>query len=354
LLVAYPGPTSDAESGDLLAQLERSSSRRQGAAGPAGLRIVSPVQTLTQLRAVKSSAEIDLLQQASWITREAHKEAMRATGPGMNEFEIQALIEYSFRRNGSHRPGFNSIVGSGPNSTILHYSLNERFMEAGDMLVMDIGATFEGYTTDITRSIPVAGRFTVEQRAIYELVLEAQLAAERLASVAGTPFRDLSVAVQEVFGEGLTRLGLIESADATLPGTPRSQVGLFYMHGLGHGIGLDVHDSMTQRMEPGTCFTIEPGLYIRPDALDRLGDGPEADLLREKLAPVVARYANIGVRIENSYAFTEAGLVNLAEGIPRTVEEVEAMMAEESVTGQSRARDLVEAFRRYRPPIPPG
>lgn len=349
-LIAEPGPTADALAGDVLARMARVPVRRAGAEGAEGIRIVSPGRAIGRLRAVKSAAEIDLLQRASWITGEAHREAMRAVQPGMNEFEIGALVEYTFGRYGARRPGFATIIGSGPNSTVLHYNDNDRFMEAGDMLVMDIGASFEQYTTDITRTIPVSGKFTPEQRAIYELVLEAQLAAERLAGVEGTPYRALTRAVQVIFAEGLSRLGLIESPDAKLPGGRRSQVGLYFMHGLGHGIGLEVHDAMTPSMQPGTCFTIEPGLYIRPDALERIGMGPEADRLREKLAPAVQRYAEIGVRIEDSYAFTDKGLVRLSEGIPRTVEEIEAIMAEESITDRSRIRDMVEAFRRYRPP----
>jgi Xaa-Pro aminopeptidase len=351
-LVSLPGPVSDETAAGILEQMQRSGRFGAQESGATGVRLVNPRRTLSDMRALKSAAEIDLLQTASHITREAHIEAMRATEPGMNEFEIQAIIEYSFRRYGSHRPGFDSIVGSGANSTILHYSDNERFMEPDDMLVMDIGASYGNYTTDITRTIPVDGKFSPAQRDIYELVLEAALAAQELAETEGIAYSRLSRRVQEIFGEGLTRLGLIESPTATLPGGRRSQVSLWFMHGLGHGIGLVVHDSMTPTIQPGDCFTIEPGIYIRPDGLNRLGSGPEADQLREKLRPAVERYANIGVRIEDSYAFTERGLVRLSEGVPRTIEEVEAAMAEPSVSRATRNSELVERFRRLIPPPP--
>lgn len=352
MLASLPGPTDDETAATILEQMQRFGRFGDPGSGAAGVRLVHPGRALSDMRALKSAAEIDLLQTASHITREAHIEAMRATEPGMNEFEIQAVIEYTFRRYGSNRPGFDSIVGSGANSTVLHYSDNERFMKPDDMLVIDIGASYGNYTTDITRTIPVNGRFSETQRDIYELVLEAALAAQELARTEGTPYSSLSRRVQEIFGEGLTRLGLIESPDATLPDGRRSQVSLWFMHGLGHGIGLVVHDSMTPTIQSGDCFTIEPGIYIRPDALYRLGSGPEVDQLRERLRPAVERYANIGVRIEDSYAFTEQGLVRLSEGVPRTIREVEAVMAEESVTRATRNRELVERFRRLIPPPP--
>jgi len=152
--------------------------------------------------------------------------------------------------------------------------------------------------------------------------------------------------------EGLTRLGLIEGPDARLPGSNRSQVSLYFLHGLGHGIGLDVHDSMPPTIEVGSCFTLEPGLYIREDALERIGTGPEADRLREKLRPVIMRYRNIGVRIEDSYAFTPDGLVRLSRGIPRTVAEIESAMAGVHPMADDRVSELVERYRRLAPPPP--
>ncbi len=309
------------------------------------------------MRGTKSPAEIELLQIASTITSHAHIAAMRTADPEMNEFELQAVIEYTFRRNGAARPGFSSIVGSGPNSSVLHWDENNRFMEAGDVVVMDIGAEYFGYTSDVTRTIPVSGTFTREQREIYEIVLAAHLAAAELAEVEGTPYSALSEAANRVLAEGLTRIGLIESPDATMPGgrggRNRSQLGLFYYHGLGHGIGLVVHDSMPERsmIVEGACFTIEPGIYIRPNVLEMLGTGAEAEALRLKLAPIVARYANIGIRIEDSYAFTDKGLVRLSVGTPRTIEEVETMMAMPNLFNELRDGETVEKYRIF---IPPG
>lgn len=338
----------------LLGTIGRARGRGRGRAGAgatpggAGVTWIDPSGALRRMRSIKSPAEIELLQTASTITRQAHLAAMRAAEPGMNEFEIQALIEYSFRRYGAARPGFASIVGSGQNSTVLHYNANDRFMEEGDTLVMDIGAEYGRYTTDITRTIPVSGKFTPEQREIYDIVLEAQLAAEEVAKEIGVSSRDLSRAATQVISEGLARLGLIESADATLPGSGRPQYRLFFMHGLGHGIGLNVHDPNSPTVEIGYAFTIEPGLYIRADALDRIGEGPEADALRAKLRPAILKYQNIGVRIEDSYAYTEKGLVRLSAGIPRTADEVEATMAEDSPTSAGRLEELVERYRKLK------
>jgi len=225
------------------------------------------------------------------------------------------------------------------------------------VIVMDIGAEYFGYTSDVTRTIPVSGTFTREQREIYEIVLAAHLTAAKLAEAEGTPYSELSAAANKVLAEGLARIGLIDSPDATVPGSgsgrARNQLGLFYYHGLGHGIGLVVHDSMPERnmIVEGACFTIEPGIYVRPGVLDMLGSGDEAEEFRQRLAPVVARYANIGIRIEDSYAFTDRGLVRLSHGTPRTVEEVEAMMALPNLFNELREGEIVDKYRNF---IPPG
>ena len=344
-VIALAGPSQDEVVAGLFEKMAMG--RRNASFSPVTERVewVNPRPTLNRMRSIKSAAEIELLQTASTITREAHIAAMQAIEPGMNEFEIHALIEYSFRRYGAGRPGFASIVGSGPNSTVLHYNSNDRFMDAGDMLVMDIGAEYDRYTTDITRSVPVSGKFSDEQREIYEIVLEAQLAAEEMAREIGVSQRDLSREANRVLAAGLARLGLIESVDATLPESPQPQHRLFTLHGLGHGIGLNVHDPNSPTVEIGYAFTLEPGLYIREDALDRLGEGEEADALRERLRPAIMKYKEIGVRIEDSYAYTDEGLVRLSEGIPRTVEEVEATMAEESFANHHRLEELVKRYK---------
>ena len=176
-------------------------------------RVVDLSPRVLALRQTKTPAELDMLRRAIFITTLAHREAARAVEPGMNEFEIHALIEGTFRRYGAERPGFGSIVGSGPNSTTLHYRSADRYMQPGETLVMDIGASFNGYTADVTRTVPVSGRFSAEQRAIYEIVLAAQKAAETEAR-AGVTMGRLNQVATGVIGEGLARLGLIESATA--------------------------------------------------------------------------------------------------------------------------------------------
>ncbi|MFC1595590.1 M24 family metallopeptidase, partial [Gemmatimonadota bacterium] len=193
-LITSLSPTRDEVVADLFEQLNRTSRVAPSGAGSPGLQIVNPAGTLRSMRGTKSPAERELLQIASDITRNAHIAAMRTADVGINEFELQAVIEYTFRRNGAERPGFDSIVGSGPNSLSLHWSDNNRFMEEGDVVVMDIGAEYFGYTSDVTRTIPVSGTFTREQRDIYEIVLAAHLAAAELAEVEGTPYSALSEA----------------------------------------------------------------------------------------------------------------------------------------------------------------
>jgi Xaa-Pro aminopeptidase len=300
----------------------------------AGLEVTSANPIVTTMRSKKSAAEMDLIQRAAAISMEAHAEAARALEPGMNEFEIQALLEYTFRRYGADRPAYASIVGSGPNSTVLHYNRDDRYMKAGDLLLIDAAASFGGYAADVTRTFPVSGKFTPEQREIYQIVRDAQAAAEKAAKP-GVQWRDVSRAASTVIAEGLARVGLIESPTAQYQcGTadrPRqcSQASLYYMHGLGHGIGLAVHDPDQKDREGiavGSAYSIEPGIYVRQELLDIIPKaGNEALLAR--IAPAVRKYANTGVRIEDNYIVTSDG-VKWVSCVAREADEVEALMRE--------------------------
>jgi Xaa-Pro aminopeptidase len=263
---------------------------------------------LTDMRMTKTDEEMALLQRAIDITVEAHREVMRQVEPGWTEYQIEALVEYTFKRNGAEQPGFPSIVGSGENSTILHYETNRRTTEPGDVVVIDVGAEYHGYTADVTRTIPLAGRYTPEQRAIYEIVYAAQEAGIQ-ASRANEDFRAPHNAAARVLAEGLARLGLISS--------PNDMNGLrrFFMHGTSHYLGLDVHDVGTYGpLTPGTVITVEPGIYIAAaDDID-------------------PKWWNIGVRIEDDVLVTEGDPVILSAGAPRQIDEVEALMRSRPVS----------------------
>jgi len=297
--------------------------------GHGGLERNSANHHVAELRGVKSEGELELLRRSIAITVQAHREMMGAMAPGMHEFELQSLIEYTFRRYGSERPAFASIVGSGPNSTILHYNANDRFMDDGDVVVVDIGASYGGYAADVTRTVPVNGRFSPEQREIYQLVRDAQAAAEELAAP-GVPFSRLSQRAARVLAEGLADLGLIQAPDATFDGPngrELPQLILFYMHGLGHGIGLDVHDPWPPVLEPGVAFTIEPGIYVRPNLFSEVvPDSPRNRRMMEAIRPAFEKYVNIGVRIEDDYFVTSEG-VEWISTAPREIEEIEELMA---------------------------
>ena len=303
---------------------------------------------VTRLRGRKSAAELEAIRHAVAITVLAHREAALAAEPGMNEFELQALIEYTFRRNGADRTSFSTIVGSGPNSTILHYNTNDRFMNAGEVVVMDIGASWRGYAADVTRTIPVTGKFSPEQRAIYQIVRDAQAAGERNVKIGGS-FGTASDSAARVLAEGLARLGLIESPTATYDCERGQcpQLRMYYMHGLGHGIGLEVHDPDQMYWGPigvGSAFSIEPGIYVRANVLETLSDTPRNRALIAKLRPAVTRYANIGVRIEDDYIVTESGVEWISRA-PREVAEVEALMAEPWSGPPKRDPAMVEKYR---------
>jgi Xaa-Pro aminopeptidase len=253
----------------------------------------------------------------------------------MHEYEIEAVIESVFRRNGADRPSFASIIGSGPNATTLHYNVNDRQVQPGDVVLMDIGSSYKGYAADVTRTVPADGTYSPEQRRVYQIVRDAQAAAERNAKP-GMPAAAMNDSATAVIAAGLTRLGLIEGANATfdfaLPnGSTRSmpQHFLYYMHGLGHGIGLEVHDPeqfyFSGTIGEGSAFTIEPGIYVRPDLLDVLADTPKNRALIDRIRPAFQQYRGIGVRIEDDYIVTGKGLEWISRA-PREMDEIEAIM----------------------------
>jgi Xaa-Pro aminopeptidase len=325
----------------------------------ANLSVQNVNTKLNEIRRVKSAIELDYIRKAVNITVIAQREAMRFAEPGMNEFEVQALIEYTFRRNGADRPSFSTIVGSGPNSTTLHYNADDRFMNAGEVAVMDIGASYRGYAADVTRTIPVNGKFTPDQRAIYQIVRDAQASAERQAKV-GALGRDMTDSANVTLSAGLARLGLIESPTATYDcdaaaSRQCSQLSLYYMHGLGHGIGLDVHDpgaapsrNGTTRLVEGSAFTIEPGIYVRENLIDIIPDTPKNRVIKDKLRAAVKRYANIGVRIEDDYIVTATGVEWISKA-PREISEVEAEMRKPFTAPLPRNRSTVEWYRATTP-----
>ena len=291
-----------------------------------------------ELRARKSPAEIALLKKAAEISSEGHRAAMTMAQPA-KEYEIQAQLEYTFMRLGGARPSYGSIVGGGVHGTQLHYMRDRGDVKPGDVVVMDAATEYEGYAGDVTRTIPVSGTYSPAQRDIYQLVLDAQLSAERnskpgmLASTA----QDSSV---EVRARGLARLGLIESVDAQIDmpwatncsQNPRAcrQSMLWTIHGISHGLGLEVHDPAQfytgdRRYKEGDAFTIEPGIYISTAALEALPDTPRNRQFSAKVKAAVLKYENTGVRIEDDYIITANGLERISTA-PREMAEIEALM----------------------------
>jgi Xaa-Pro aminopeptidase len=307
-----------------------------------GLAVRSADPLLDSLRARKSPTEVALLRRAIDITGGAARAAMGRVRPGVSEGEIQAVIDYTFRVAGASGPAFRAIIGSGPNSTSYHYRANDRVMRAGEVVVMDIGALYQGYAADVTRTVPVSGRFSPDQTAIYAIVREAQAAAEREVRP-GAPVSAGDSAIRAVEARGLARLGLIESPDATFDppwaDTARCervplvcrQAYLYMAHGPGHGIGLEVHDvggysySPTGRFQEGEVFTIEPGIYVSTTLLDMLPDTPRNRAFIAKVRSTVERLDGTGVRIEDDYLVTGTGVEWLSRA-PREIGEIEAAM----------------------------
>jgi Xaa-Pro aminopeptidase len=306
--------------------------------GGAGVVVRDAHPIVDQLRARKSDAELALIRRAAEITTEAFVAVMQAPQP-TREYELQAVLEYHFRRLGASRPSYGSIVGAGANGTQLHYMRDSGEVRPGDLVVMDAAAEYRGYAADVTRTLPVSGRFTPEQRAIYQLVRDGQAAAER-NSRPGLPAAAAQDSSWDVRARGLARLGLVESDTATFDPpwpadctrSPRAcrQATLWTIHGISHGIGLEVHDPAQfyageRVFRTGDAFTIEPGIYITRRSLDALPDTPRNRAFIAKVRPVVARYENTGVRIEDDYVITASGLERLSTP-PREIDEIEALM----------------------------
>ncbi len=270
-----------------------------------GLSVKNPATLVAELRVIKSSAEMKLLRKAIEATTTAHREAMKSCEPGMSEYELQAIIEYCFTRAGAEYQGFPSIVGSGPNSCILHYEDNRRKMEPGDVVVMDIGAEVEGYSADVTRTIPASGTFSPEQRQLYDLVFQAQEAIFKAAKP-GVELRELTTVSNDVLGDGLVALGIIDD---------KAKARTYTRHGVSHFLGLDVHDvgGFNATLQPGMVVTVEPGIYI-----------PEGSDCEKK-------YWNIGIRIEDDVLVTSDGCQVLSSRAPRSSDEVESVMKRQGI-----------------------
>jgi len=288
-----------------------------------GVAIEDATELVHNLRQVKTPYEQELLARSVEISSEAHLAGMRAALPGRYEYEVEAAIEQVYLANGAMSWGYPSIVGSGPNATILHYGESSRKMEAGDLLLVDAAANYQGLTGDITRSYPVNGRFSEVQKDIYRIVLSAQDEAMKAAK-AGNKTSDIEKASEEVVKAGLLELGLITDAKG-------EQFRTFYTHGICHWIGMDVHDvgDYKRPLEPGMAFVIEPGLYIREAALDNLPQTPENKAFVEKVQPALQKYKNIGARLEDSFLLSESGPKRLSAKVPRTIDEIEAFLKRE-------------------------
>jgi len=275
--------------------------------------IIDPATIIHELRVIKSPDELELMQKAADIAAEAHVAAMKAARAGMREYELEALIEQVFRRHGAAGPAYTSIVGAGPNATVLHYINNDGELRDGELLLVDAGAEYKGYASDITRTFPINGRYSQAQRDIYDLVLKAQMACVEMVRP-GVTHDQLKQHSIEVLTEGMVELGLLQGEPEQLIKDKKYEK--FYMHGLGHMLGIDVHDvgryyygKESRALEPGVVMTVEPGIYIAPDTKD-----------------VPEKYLGIGVRIEDDVLCTDGAPRVLTSKVPKHPGEIEALM----------------------------
>lgn len=283
---------------------------RQNLAAPATLTDWRP--WVHEQRLFKSEEEIVAMRRAGEITALGHTRAMEKCRPGMFEYQLEGEILHEFNRHGARFPSYNTIVGSGENGCILHYTENESQMRDGDLVLIDAGCEYKGYAGDITRTFPVNGKFSAPQRAIYDIVLESLETALQLYRP-GTSMQEVTTQVVRIMVNGLVNLGILKGdVDQLITDNAHRP---FFMHGLSHWLGLDVHDvghygkDRSRLLEPGMVITVEPGLYIAPDA------------------DVPAEYRGIGIRIEDDILITADGNENLTASVVKSADDIEALMA---------------------------
>ena len=278
--------------------------------------IIDPTIVIHEMRLHKTPKEVELMQRAGDIAAEAHVLAMKSVKPGMNEYQVESLMESYMRHEGANGVAYNSIIGGGDNATILHYVENNMPLKDGDLILIDAGAEYQGYASDITRTFPVNGKFTPAQREVYDVVLDVQNQCIEATKTGNTvkARQELSI---ELLTEGMKKLGLLKGKTQDL--IKKKAYMKYYMHGVGHYLGLDVHDAgryftdqtakNSRPFAPGMVLTVEPGLYIPPD---------------DKSAP--AKYRGIGIRIEDDVLVTEEGNRNLTSKVPKNPDEIEELM----------------------------
>ncbi|WP_371973193.1 Xaa-Pro aminopeptidase [Lelliottia nimipressuralis] len=283
---------------------------RQNLSAPASLTDWRPI--VHEMRLFKSPEELDVMRRAGEISAQAHTRAMEKCRPGMFEYQLEGEILHEFNRHGARFPSYNTIVGGGENGCILHYTENESELHDGDLVLIDAGCEYRGYAGDITRTFPVNGKFSPAQRAVYDIVLESLETALTLFRP-GTSIQDVTGSVIRIMVNGLVKLGILKGDVEELIADNAHRA--FFMHGLSHWLGLDVHDvggygpDRSRTLEPGMVLTVEPGLYIAPDA------------------DVPAEYRGIGIRIEDDIVITENGNENLTASVVKKADEIEALMA---------------------------
>lgn len=278
---------------------------------------------LVEMRLKKSPMELRLLQHAIDISTEAHERAWAAAGEAKWEYEVDAVIAYTFKLRNADSWGYPDIVGCGPNATTLHYQESQGPVIPGSLLLMDVGAEYGHYSSDITRTFPVNGKFSPAQAAIYQIVYDAQEAVAK-ASKPGVTLSDVSRAGTAVIKDGLLKLGLITDRNS-------DQYRLWFMHGTSHWIGMNVHDvGGGAKFQPGVTFTNEPGIYVRLDAMDYLPFGwkqEDWDKFKTAVRPAFEKYKGIGVRIEDDMLITETGVKWMSEALPRKLSDIEDFIA---------------------------